>query len=252
MSKPKPKSKENRIRLKSKDDWKNLPAEVLGWFKYAVKNKAYPMPSAAACETFADEFRRILIRYCNAELDESKGNPFPFEQWLIADDGGVAELKNKRVEKFRSAANQLLVEAEVLENFFGDYRWTDNDGTISLSDIQCLLRRIGAAPIVRIPSPKEPGRPKESSQRETRRSIARLIKKTMIEAGHNKNLSEMSEESVTSIVGAKLVNWAFILPKRLTAKGFATSMKNRNRTKKKGESLDEILASLPPLQKKPN
>jgi hypothetical protein len=204
-----------------KKEW--LPAETVQcWFNDFLQ-KDDPRLSLDVCRSLAREFRIIFNRHNNAELE--RRGPAPFES--LKDVSPAAEL-DKRVQKVRAAADQLLVVAYELKNFAGGYQWS---GAVSLEDIIGILERIGAVPFAQDdPSPRPPrGRPRETWHAAAR-EFAHKIKKVLEAAKYGGRLRMADEESVVAYVGAKAANWAYRT--NIDAAGFASAMRVRDRKKR--------------------
>jgi hypothetical protein len=216
-------------------------------------NSDDPRPSFDTCSSLAREFQNFANRCHNAELyrrAESEGAEPPIEQ--LRDD--FAEWERRKYRKFKVAADRLCFEAEELEGYFGGYQWEDDDGVISLREIQDILSRIGAVPQAIRPADKggrfqevfnvrgkkivardigrTPGRPIEAWHAAAR-VMARAIKNAMLESGYRGSLSEKNSKSVTAKVGAAAVNWFFKNAVEISPAGFAAASKERDRRKGK-------------------
>jgi hypothetical protein len=212
----------------SADDRGKLPNTILGWFDNTLGTDD-PKPSFEACIKLARDFQIILNRHNNAELEriaELEGRPVdPFEH----KDVSWTEWEGKKIRKFKDAANHLMAEAEELEKWFGGYVW-ENSG-VTLAEIQQLLGRIGAFPKARTPNRVTRGRAKEAWH-SVARDIARAIISALREAGYTDTLSVKNENSVTCVVGAKIINLAFGL--RIGEAAFVSAVRNRDRTRRAG------------------
>jgi hypothetical protein len=89
------------------------------------------------------------------------------------------------VRKFMVAANQLLVAAEELENYFGGYAWGKSGETILLADVQDLLGRIGAVTVAPVKVSKAKNRPDEPWHL-VAKQIAPLVENALCKAGQQK------------------------------------------------------------------
>ncbi len=200
--------------------------EVLRWFADALK-PTDPRPSRAACDKLARELQIIFIRQQNEER-EKKG---PVDVLELKDVSPAAEL-DKRVARLMRAANAVLAAGEELEDYNGGYVWECiGGGSVSLDDVKKMLGRIGAFPRPLPPPPEPPrGQPKNPWVAPAR-EFARLIQKAMKAEGYSGTLAMTNEDSVTAIVGAAAIRWAY-REKKLQPGAFATAMRRRDRSKK--------------------
>jgi hypothetical protein len=212
-------------------------AKVQSWFDDALRNDDLK-PSRAACERLAHEFQIIITRQNNAKL-KSYG-PVPLG---LLKDVSLPEELNKRVRKITDAAKQLLAAAKELEDFAGGYRW----GAVSLEDVKDISERIALSPeasaaLVTQTLSLAPSltRPREAWHAPGR-EMAPLIQAAMRDAGYRrKKLRMTDEESVTAMVGAAAINWAYAI--EIGPAAFASAMKERDRsgkTKKLKSRTDE-------------
>ena len=243
------------LKSKSEKDWANLPNTVRQWFENALRSDD-PKPSPGACIKLAREFQVIANRRNNAELWRQAECEGTVPQPSALKDESWEDIESRMIRKFKDAANQLLFEAEELESFFGGYQWQNGTSAVSLSQIQELLGRICAVPkaivssgdngqlqevmnvggnkiVLRKVGPTL-GRRKEAWH-PAGHEIARAIKDAMRTAGYRGSLSAKKPESVTAQVGASTINWFFNTSVKISADGFASAMKSRDRSK--GESL---------------
>jgi hypothetical protein len=137
---------------------------------------------------------------------------------------------NKRVGKFMSRANQLLFAARELEHYAGGYQWEHENGSVSLEDIEHILRRIGAIPVAQTSSPAPARGRRPETWHAAAREMARLISAAMRHAGYVGRLRMTDPESVTANVGGAAISWAFAI--KIEAAGFATAMRMRDRRKR--------------------
>jgi hypothetical protein len=214
-------------------------AKVQNWFDDALR-KDDPKPSRAACDRLAREFQIIVNRHNNAE--RARERPVPFGELK---DVSLAEELNKRVRKVTAAAKQLMVAANELEDYAGGYQWTDKV-PLSLDDVKDVLEQIILSPEASaalatqvLPAPPSHRRPHEAWHA-AGREVAPLIQAAMRDAGYVRKKLRMADgESVTAVVGAAVINWAYGI--RIKPAGFASAMKERSRSSetKKLKSLSD-------------
>jgi len=235
---------QSRLTLMSDEDWGPLRNTISGWFSDAL-GRDHPKPSSEACIKLARKIQIILNRHNNAELESiAELEDRPVDPFKLKDVWG-AELEGKIIRRFMAAANNLMAEAEVVENFYGGYVWRDrlnnaelegredSHGVVTLADIQHLLGRIGAFPKARrTPPPAKRGHPKEAWH-SVARDIAKEIISVLRESGYRGPLSDKYENSVTCVVCAKIINLAFGL--QIDAAAFVSAVRNRDRTKRAAE-----------------
>jgi len=137
-------AKRAKRKLLSEEDWEKL--SVSKWFEDALEGEDVPKPSLEICQKFAQDFQNILNNHDNYQLEIASNGKMPIR---LLKNISLTELECKKLKKFMKVANQLLVEAEEIENFFGGYIWRNGKGDISLHDIQELLGGIGAVPLTR-------------------------------------------------------------------------------------------------------
>jgi hypothetical protein len=194
----------DRSMPKMPPNWRAPTSKVLRWFDDALP-ATDPRPSTAVCERLAREFQIIANRQNNAELE--RHGPVPL---ILLKDVSPAEEMDKRVRKFMSVANQLLVAANELEDYARGYQWTDGNDTISLEDVKHFLGRIGALPVARNSSPPPARGRRQQLWHAAAREIARLIIAAMRDAGYRGRLLMTDEESVTANVGAAACSGAVV------------------------------------------
>jgi hypothetical protein len=203
------------------------PAEkVRRWFDDAL-DEDDPKPQLADCERLARQFKTIVNRHNNAEL-ERRGDAAPEE----LKDVDLAEWLNKKVRSFTIAAKQLMVEADKIEYLAGGYRW----GAVSLGDVQDILEQIITSPEASaalatetLPPPPSRRRPREAWHA-AGREMALLIQDAMRDVNYHGRLKMADAESVTATVGAAAISWAYSIV--IAPAGFATAMKERSRSRK--------------------
>jgi hypothetical protein len=205
------------IKKKSEDEWGNLPAKVEKWFEDALRNDE-KRPSLAEYYELGREFQIIFNRHDNSEHERKSGSVPPLE----LKDVCPKEYEAKKLNEFYHRVKQVLIEADKLEEYFGNYTWEDSHGAISLAEIAGTLQRVNYVTPSSLP---------QKTWEETGRKIAKTIQIAMRKAGETKRLSAIKSENITAIVGARAITWAF---EKVTPEQFAEKMRNRRR-RAKGE-----------------
>jgi hypothetical protein len=197
---------------------------VQRWFDDALHDDD-PKPQRDVCARLAREFQIIVNRHNNAEL-ERRGDVALKE----LKDVDPAEWLNKRVRSFTAAAKQLMVEANKIEDFAGGYQW----GVVSLWDVKHILAQVITSPEASaalatqtLPQPPSRRRPREAWHA-AGREMALLIQGAMRDVNYRGRLKMDDNESVTAVVGAAAINWAYAID--IAPTGFASAMKERSRS----------------------
>jgi hypothetical protein len=155
-----------------------------------------------------------------------------------------ADIVARKVQKVIEAASRIQLAirdfeaaANDLEELYGGHVWTDRWGSISLEevkehvdDLHRFLWRIGAGAELAVAAPPSRGR-RGAEWHATGRDVARLIIRTLcgMKFPKRKALSSKNEDSVTTIIGAEAINWAFGL--KIGPAAFVAAMKGRDRKK---------------------
>jgi hypothetical protein len=208
----------------------NEPKEWTGavaqdWFDKAL-NPGDPRPSPAVCATLVREIKVIVNRQNNIALERS-GAPISKLK-----DVDPATWVDPRMQKFQNLRQELLDAAYAIPS----YTWEDSYGTISISEVQDFLIRIGIGFAARSAVEASKGR-RATSWHAVARQIAPLIERVMKKVGYKRSLSGKKPDSVTARVGAAVLSWAFGItdtPSEITPEAFAAAMRQRSRSSKKG------------------
>ncbi len=210
--------------------------KLLEFFDFALK-AVDPKPSRTACEKLAKDIHLVLEsqnkignRRNNADLERKYRGAVPRSELK---DLSPREEQEKRFRKFQEASSRLLAEimevrnaARDIEDNDGSCLWIDKGGAVSIDDLEELLLRACAVPAAPRPAPYRPRQIWHGAAR----SIADLIATALRDAGYEKNSNSNDENSPVAVVGADVINVAYGV--KIRPSGFATAMRNRNRTKK--------------------
>lgn len=249
------------LKAKSVKERKALPDTVLAWFVNALRQDD-PRPSPASCAKLAGELQTIANRCNNVALERSGidcSGVTPPKEFLDVDQ---RDWQKRKIQNFMDAANRLLFAAEDLEGFCGDYRWTLSDGSVSLSEIQYLLLRIGAVPRAIIDSKEAisiagrrifmhdiglSGRDREAWHTAAH-PIAHVIEAAMQGINYRGSLNKRKPDGVVAQVGASAINWLFVTRKQIEPEGFVSAVKLRDRWRSgRQPTIERILSESPPL-----
>jgi hypothetical protein len=205
-----------------------IPYKVLPtWFDRALKSTD-PRPSDATLDCLSREFKELFHRANNAELqrDARAGNRnVPLSKLK---DVSPAEWADARIEAVERGAANLLAATIELERYAPEYGWEYADGDVSLPELQETLRRVkrhGTRAPRRKPTRGRPPVP----WREAGRQFAQAVIREMRAVGYKGRLGIRDAESVTAVVAARAISWAY--HKRLSPSGFVSAMRNRARAK---------------------
>jgi hypothetical protein len=143
---------------------------------------------------------KIGNRRNNADLERKHRGAVPQSELK---DLSPREEQEKRFRKFQEASSRLLfaikevrTAAREIEENDGSCLWIDKGGAV-----------FGGA-----------------------RGIADLIGIALRDAGYEKNLNSIDQNSPVAVIGAEVINVAYDM--KIRPSGFATAMRNRNRAKK--------------------
>ncbi len=186
-----------------------------------------------------------MNRQNNAELE--RRGPVPQEE---LNDVSLSEEWQKRARKI--VDNAYKIAAAVSEGFdaieeleeFGGYEWGHAGHKTSLQDVRKTLQDIryklwsiqGLMPPSPAPRRNRRGNP-GALWHGAGRQFGKLFQVAMRDAGYAGPLALTSEGSVTAIVGAKAMGWAY--NRTIQPKGFASAMTKRNREQEITRDFDE-------------
>lgn len=183
---------------------------VKEWFEDALRLND-PRPDYDA---LAREFKIIFHRHHNALL----GANAPLASLK---DVSPREMESEILRPFYAAVKQVLVEADKVEDWFGNYTWQHTGGSsTSLDDIREILRRVNFS---------YPAAPAQKNWEKTGMKIAMAVIGAMRAAGIHRRLSETTRDGSVAQVCAAAISWAFDIS--VTAEQFADRMRHRSRRK---------------------
>lgn len=209
---------------------------LLNGFDLALK-AVDPKPSRTACENLAKDIHLVLEsqnkignRRNNADLERKHRGAVPQSELK---DLSPREEQEKRFRKFQEASSRLLfaikevrTAAREIEENDGSCLWIDKGGAVSINDLEELLLRACAVPAAPRPAAYRPRQIWHGGAR----GIADLIGIALRDAGYEKNLNSIDQNSPVAVIGAEVINVAYDM--KIRPSGFATAMRNRNRAKK--------------------
>jgi len=165
----------------------------------------------------------IIHRQNNKWLQRSGDVPHSVLKDMTFDD-----VVSPRLGEVKAAADQLVVALRALERIVGSGYMLGHRSNIPLAEAEAFAEAIAIGPGPPRPSKasRGGGRP-HPGWHEAARQIARRIKSTMREVEYRGRLREQDHESVTTIVGAHAITWAYGIT--VAPRGFAQAMTPRDR-----------------------
>ena len=189
------------------------------WFNSALKRHD-PRPAADVMDRLARELQILLNRANNAEhrragtLNPGTERDVSLDEWL-----------QRRTRKLGDAAKALVEASYEYERDVGTVvQCPDRDW--SMEELQEMLLGMSALAGPRNPSTTRLGR-RPVPWKDAARRFGRLVAVAMREAGYSGRLEIADPESVTAIVTAAAISWAY--NKKLTPEGLVTNMRDRQR-----------------------
>ncbi len=202
-----------------------VPAsEICRWLGDVLKADD-PKPSPDQCLQLAREIQIVMNRHENTELQ--RRGPTARDRLQMRDVDPTQEL-NRLVKKVESAAQRLGAATKELEDFVGAHQWTDDDRSADLEDIHFVLSTLSTVLARTSPAKRGRGRPREAWHAPGHK-IAQLICSVMEATRYGGRLKKTDPESATASVGAAAISYLFDI--KIGADGFATAMKDRDRSK---------------------
>jgi hypothetical protein len=202
-------------------------SEIGKWFRGALR-QGDPTPSNEALDRLAREFQVLLNRANNAELRRI-GKLTPRDE----KDASLAEWHSERIQKLGSAAKALIDAANEYERDIGNvFQAPDRDW--SMDELREMLLGIAV-----FAGPVEPAAPVRGRRavpwHDAASKFAKLVAQAMRDVGYSGSLRITDPGSVTSVVTAAAISWAY--GKKLSPEGLVTNMRKRRRGKSAGQEL---------------
>ena len=159
-------------------------------------------------------------------------------------DCSLANIKSRKLQRLMQELNSLQLQIERaesatddLEEFNGADAWHDRQGgSISLDEMRgwladgrLFLSGVGAQAFLAIATPTPLGRRKEAWHKIVP-VIALLVIHSLRKAKYSGKLSVKREESLVTLIGAEMINWAYGVD--ISSNAFALALRGRERGKK--------------------